>query len=78
MRRDGHTRQPSQHAIETPVVMVPSKPPAPRDGRWQVERIGTEPITAADYTRAVAILAILINQWRLEHEMQNGVRKNAA
>jgi hypothetical protein len=58
--------------------MVPRKPPAPRDGRWQVERIDTEPLTAADYTRALAILAILISQWRLEHEMQNGVRKNAA
>jgi hypothetical protein len=52
--------------------MVPSKPPAPGDGRWQVERIDTEPITVADYTRAVAILAILINRWRLEREMQNG------
>jgi hypothetical protein len=58
--------------------MVPSKPPAPGDGRWQVEHIDTEPITAADYTRAVAILAILINQWRLEREMQNGSCKNAA
>ena len=58
--------------------MVPSKPPAPRDARWRVERIDTEPITAADYARAVATLAILINQWRLEHEIQNPARKNAA
>jgi transposase-like protein len=36
--------------------MVPSNPQAPRDGRWQVERIDTEPSTAADHTRAVAIL----------------------
>lgn len=66
MRRYRHTPQP------------PSKPPAPRDGRWQVKRIDTEPLTAADHTRAVAILAILINQWQLEHEMQNRASKNAA
>lgn len=58
--------------------MVPSKPPAARDGRWQVERIDIEPITTADHTRAVAILAILINQWRLEREIQNRAPKNAA
>lgn len=78
MRKDRHTPQPPPHTNQTPAARVPSKPPAPRDGRWQVERIDTEPLTAADHTRAVAILAILINQWRLEHEMQNPARKNAA
>lgn len=78
MRRYRHTPQPPQHTNQTPAAMVPSKPPAPCDGRWQAERIDTEPITAADHTRAAAILAILINQWRLKREIQNRAPKNAA
>jgi hypothetical protein len=78
LRQHRHTPQQPQHTNQAPPTIVPSKPQIPRDGRWQMERIDTEPITAADYTHAVAILAILINQWRLEHEMQNEACKNAA
>jgi hypothetical protein len=79
LRRYRHTPPPPpQHTTETPVATVPIKPPAPRDAQWQVERIDTKPITAADYTRAVATLAILINQWQLAREIQNRTCKNAA
>jgi hypothetical protein len=43
-----------------------------------VEQIDTEPITLDDYTRAVATLAILINQWQLEGETTNQTRGTAA
>jgi len=43
-----------------------------------VEQIDTEPITPDDYTRAVATLAVLINQWRLEGETTNQTRGTAA
>jgi hypothetical protein len=43
-----------------------------------VEQIDTEPITPDDYIRAVATLAILINQWRLKSETTNQACSTAA
>lgn len=49
-----------------------------QEGRWRVERIDTEPMTAQQYDRAVTTLATLIGQWRRTQENANEAPEEAA
>lgn len=49
-----------------------------KEGRWRVERIDTEPMTAQQYDRAVTTLATLIGQWRRTQENGNEAHEEAA
>jgi hypothetical protein len=62
------------------VLPFPRKPGglSTQEGRWRVERIDTEPMTAQQYDRAVATLATLIGQWRRTQENGNEAHEEAA
>ncbi|HUZ26343.1 MAG TPA: hypothetical protein VMV07_21525 [Streptosporangiaceae bacterium] len=67
-------------ATVLPFPRQPGKPSAPstRQGRWRVERIGTEPMTARQHDRAVTTLATLITQWQRNQEKPEETREETA
>lgn len=71
-------------AHDATVLPFPRKQEAPaalsstKEGRWRVERIDTEPMTAQQYARAVTTLATLIGQWRRKQENGTESHEEAA
>lgn len=70
-------------AHDATVLPFRRKPGAPalhssQEGRWRVDRIDTEPMTAQQYDRAVTTLATLISQWRRTQGNANEAHEEAA
>jgi hypothetical protein len=78
-----HTHSDAHDATVLPFRRKPGIPALPstqegQHGRWRVERIDTEPMTAQQYDRAVDTLATLISQWRRTQENGNAGHEEAA
>lgn len=64
--RPGRLLEPqrTRHTTERPATVTPLRRPRRRHGEITVERIETTPMTPEQYRRAVAALAVLVNEWK--------------
>jgi hypothetical protein len=79
-RRDPQHQPGDDDAVVLPFPRQPHEPAqsSTKEGRWRVERIDTEPMTAQQYDRAVTTLATLITQWQRNQENVNEPHEEAA